>query len=63
MDSEKERTISEAAHLSKAALYSSLQSELHHYELDMSKNIQKAKPFFELKEKRELQLGVSFNIL
>ena len=59
MDSERDKSSSESAHLKKSAQYSSIQIQLRALENDQTKNIQKARPFFEMTEIREQQLNVN----
>lgn len=59
MDSEKEKAKSEQEHLTKAAQYAEIQHQLKYMEKDMPRNIAKARPYFEMKDKLEFQLQVN----
>ncbi|KAK2140862.1 hypothetical protein LSH36_1225g00022 [Paralvinella palmiformis] len=58
MESEKAKTQSEAEHCHKAAQYGAVEQKLRYYEKDMAKSIEKARVYFDLKDRLEKQLQI-----
>ena len=61
MESETEKTKSEEEHLKRASEVARIQTQLKVMEKKWNRTIPKSRPYFELKEKFELQLEVSFS--
>ena len=56
MESQQEKTVKEDEHLRCAAVCASLEKRRKTFEKDWHRTIPKARPYFEIKEKLELQL-------
>ena len=60
MESETEKTKSEEEHMKRASEVAMIQQQLKAMEKKWNRTIPKSRPYFELKEKYELKLEVSF---
>ena len=60
MESEVEKTKSEEEHMKRASEVARIQQQLKMMEKKWNRTIPKSRPYFELKEKFELQLEVRF---